>query len=102
MATPFAPLDNATVNIDVSGSTQRVLVSSFGAAQQVRIKNDGTATVWLRAGGVGVNATTSDMPVGAGVTEVLTFAPGEDVPLYIAAIAAGGTGKIYFTPGGGI
>lgn len=60
--------------------------------------NNGTATVWIEFGGTSVAATlASSIPIGPGVTEVLSVSG-----TYVAAIAAGSTGKIYFTPGNGI
>jgi hypothetical protein len=62
--------------------------------------NNGTATAWITFGDNTVTAVaTSGLPVGPGVTEVLTVPI--IAPLYVAAIAAGSTGKIYFTPGMG-
>lgn len=97
---PFRPRPAGTVNIDVSSSSQAVALVESGATQ-VRVMNDGTATAWINWGASGVTATTAaGMPVGPGVTEVITI---YDIgtPLYMAAIAAGSTGKIYFTPGVG-
>lgn len=96
----FAPL-GATVNITVGAASARVAV---GNCDQVRVMNNGTATVWIAFGDGTVTTTTgAGMPVGPGVTEVLS------VPLNlvgaapnIAAIAAGATGIIYFTPGTGL
>jgi hypothetical protein len=102
MSNPFQPCAAATVNIDVSSSSQRVLVAAQDVGLQVRIQNNGTATVWLNAGDSTVTAAlASGFPVGPGVTEVLTFDASAS-GLYIAAIAAAATGKIYFTPGIGI
>lgn len=95
---PFSPAAS-TVNIDVSASSQRVLIGR--GVQNVRIMNDGSATAWLRFGDATVEAAVATgFPVGPGVTEVLN--PAETGDLYVAAIAAGSTGKIHFTPGVGI
>lgn len=97
---PFAPYPAATVNINVSSSTQRVLIGT--SAPCIRIMNNGTATVWVNFGDVTVTAsTTTGMPVGPGVTEVIKY-DGNGGAIYAAAIAAGSTGSIYFTPGLGI
>lgn len=104
MATPrtaFRPLLAATANIDVSSSTGSVSLAVTGK-QQVRVMNNGTATAWINFGpGAATAALATGIPVGPGVTEVLTV---EDLggTLYAAAIAAGSTGKIYFTPGTGL
>lgn len=96
----FRPIAAATVNIDVSSSSQRVIVANANDNIQVRVANDGTATVWLNWGDVTVTAaTTTGYPLAAGAIEVVTLkASGL---LYMAAIAAGSTGKVYATPGFG-
>lgn len=99
---PFTPRPGGTVNIDVSASSQSVLVAADAGVRQVRVMNNGSATVWVDFGPSGVTASaTASFPVGPGVTEVLTSKIG-DGPLYAAAIAAAATGKIYFTPGMGV
>lgn len=98
---PFVP-SGATVNVDVSASSQRIAIES---ATTVRVMNNGTATVWITFGGSTVTATTAaGMPVGPGVTEVLNFdgPTGSNPNRNVAVIAAGATGRIYFTPGIGI
>lgn len=98
---PFVP-SGATVNIDVSSSSQRIAIES---ASQVRVMNNGTATVWIAFGGSTVTTTAAaGMPVGPGVTEVLNFdgPTGANPNRNVAVIAAGATGRIYFTPGIGI
>jgi hypothetical protein len=101
----FAPVDGASKHITIAATTASVLVweGNGGAYVPVRIQNQGTATAWIRAGDSTVVATTSGIPVGAGVTEVLRFqVPIGHSRLYIAAIAAAATGIISFTPGDGI
>lgn len=97
---PFAPTGD-TVNIAVSASSQRVAI---GSCDQVRVMNNGSATVWCMIGDGTVTVTATDgFPVGPGVTEVLSV-PNSligDAP-NVAVIAAGATGSIYFTPGTGI
>ncbi len=95
--TPFQGNTAATVNIDVSSSSQRVQIPNNNSS--VRVMNNGTATVWIAFGDVTVTASlATGIPVGPGVTEVLRLPNAS----YVAAIAAGSTGKIYFTPGEGI
>jgi hypothetical protein len=105
MIKPFQPRHAATVLIDVSSSSQRVQIVTGGCAT-VRVMNNGSATVWLEFGNSSVTASlTTGFPVGPGVTEVLTgsiIGPATNGDLYVAVIAAGSTGKIYFTPGDGI
>lgn len=95
--TPFQGNTAATVNIDVSSSSQRVQIPNNNSS--VRVMNNGTATVWIAFGDVTVTAAlASAMPVPPGAIEVLRLSNAG----YCAAIAAGSTGKIYFTPGEGI
>lgn len=101
MTQPFVPTPNATVNISVSATSQSVLL---GSPTQVRVMNDGTATVWIAFGASSVTTTaTTGFPVPAGAIEVLTVPyPLGSAPIYAAAIAAAASGKVYFTPGAGI
>lgn len=103
MIRSFAPAQEKTLNIDVSATSQRVLIGNTNAPAAIRVMNNGTATVWLNWGGVTVDATVANsLPIGPGVHEVLTFNPHESGLLYIAAIAAGASGRIYFTQGSGL
>ena len=98
---PFKPAAGQTVNIDVSASSQSVQVTATGTSglSQVRIMNNGSATVWIEHGISAPTASlTTSFPVGSGACEVMTLRN----PCFIAAIAAGSTGKVYFTPGEGI
>jgi hypothetical protein len=95
---PFKPLGN-TVNIDVSSSNQSVLVDADGGSDCVRVFNNGTATVWIAFSSnmtAPTAALATGIPIGPGVTEVYGLCI-----VYAAAIAAGSTGKVYFTPGTG-
>lgn len=100
---PFTP--GTTVNIDVSSSAQATaLTGAKGGVTQVRAFNDGTATAWIMFGNSNVASsltTSTGMPVGPNqFTEVLTLPNTGGAP-YASAIAAGATGKIYFTIGEG-
>lgn len=99
---PFVSNPNNTVNINVGAASQAVQLYPEAGTINVRIMNNGTATVWISFGDPNVTATlATGIPIGPGVTEVLTFQDNGNAPLYVAAIAAGATGKIYFTPGRG-
>jgi len=104
MATkPFAPILASTVNIDVSSSSARVAIT--GTTDEVRVMNNGTATAWIEFGNDTVTAAVAtEMPVGPGVTEIINIGKtnANSGALYVAAIAAGSTGKIHFTRGSGI
>lgn len=105
MTHPFCPADAAEATITVSSSSQRVKIKegAGGSLVDVRITNLGTATVWIRAGDVTVTATNARTPIPAGpFCEVLQFPIPATGVLYIAAIAAGSTGNITFTPGDGL
>lgn len=96
--TPFAPATAETKSISVSASSQRVQFGTATNMKQVRVMNNGTATVWIALGDVTVTAAVATgIPIGPGVTEVISTNQ-----TYAAAIAAGATGSIYFTPGVGI
>lgn len=98
---PFSPSPKSTVSITVGAVSAPVKISDDGVLQ-VRVMNNGTATVWIEFGSATLAATVATgMPVGPGVTEVLTI----DIrkgPVWVAAIAAAATGLVYFTPGAGI
>lgn len=99
---PFTPEPAATANISVSASSQNVALGIPRGPRQVRVMNNGTATAWVNFGLAGVTAAVATgIPIGPGVTEVLTL-PDFGGPAFAAAIAAGATGSIYFTPGVGI
>lgn len=102
---PFTPEAAKTVNIDVADTTANVKIwdgEKPVRTGSVRIYNDGSATAWINFGSSSVTATTTTgMPVASGVTEVVEVND-NGVDLYVAAIAAGATGKIYFTPGEGV
>lgn len=96
----FSP-GSTTVNIDVGAASARVALTSSRGKVQVRVMNNGSATAWIAFGDSTVTvALASGMPVGPGQTAGFTLP--DSGPLYAAAIAAGSTGKIYFTPGSGI
>lgn len=105
-ARAFAPDAAATVNINVNSSSQssqsiQLTTSATSDNVQVRVMNDGTVTVWVAFGGSAVTAANmADIPVGAGAVEVFNLP--KAASQYAAAIAAGSTGKIYFTTGRGL
>ena len=97
----FKPAPASTVNINVSGSSQRVAIAAR-AGGTIRVMNNGTATVWIDFGSPSVTAAlATGVPIGPGVIEVMEC-PDVGSAINVAAIAAGATGSIYFTPGEGI
>lgn len=100
---PFRPVPAGTVSIDVSDTSQSVSLGIGASADAIRVMNDGSATVWINFGDADVEADSAkDIPVGPGVVELVSAQNNDGSLLYVAAIAAGATGKIYFTPGIGI
>ena len=94
---PSAP----TVSIAVSAATQPLALGPATGATQVRVVNDGTATVWVAFGVTGVTVTLANgMPVRSGDTVGFTISGGVGAP-FAAVIAAGATGSVYFTLGTG-
>jgi hypothetical protein len=97
----FRAANNATVNIAVSASTQRVQVTNQNGRLQVAVANPGTATVFIAFGDSTITAsTTASMPILAGSVRGFTVDAPDGGALYAAAI--GTSGSIYFTPGTGI
>lgn len=90
-----------TESIAVSAASQSI---NLERGDQVRVMNNGSATVWIRFGASGVTVTTANgIPVPAGAIEVFSVTPGlASADLHVAVIAAAATGSIYFTPGDGI
>jgi hypothetical protein len=100
----FEPVAASTVQINVSASNQRVqLGNNSGISHKrnrtIRVFNEGSATVWIEFGidNTIAAAVATGMPVPAGAVEVFTGISAN----YVAAIAAGATGKVYFTAGDG-
>lgn len=98
-------LIGSPVEIDVSTSSQLIQVGHSltpFSIQQVRIVNDGTATAWIRGGEAGVTVSTTaaqsdtGVRVTSGAIEVQSYKVGGSGDLWIAARAAGATGKIEF------
>jgi hypothetical protein len=92
----FSP-GKKTVNIDVSSSSQNVQISAARGKQQVVVFNDGSATAWIAFGSDNTVAATlaSGMPIASKLAGVVTV--GDGAEMWVAAIAAGATGKIYST-----
>lgn len=97
----FRAQQDATKKITVGAASANVLVGDTPTS--LRVVNDGSATVWIKFGSdnsVAADAT-NDIPVKAGAREVFSLPYPVTGQLYVAAIAAGATGDIYFTPGEG-
>jgi hypothetical protein len=90
-----------TESISVSASSQAL---NLERGDQVRVMNNGSATVWIRFGASGVTVTAANgMPIPPGAIEVFSVPMNlVNADVYVAAIAAGATGSIYFTPGDGL
>ncbi len=92
-----------TISLAASSVTGRAELTSRNPPA-VRVINNGTVVVFVRAGDVTVTATTSDLPILPGAIEVFDFshsgAQGGMVT-HIAGITASGTATVYFTCGAG-
>lgn len=98
---PFAAIPASGKKITVSASSQRTVLDTRGTKNQIRVANLGTDTVWIEFGDSAVTASmTTGIPIPAGRVEILSSNPTAD--LYVAVIAAGATGDIWFNIGEGI
>jgi hypothetical protein len=102
---PFCPLAGATVSLAAGASSTPVALEGLPAGQvQVRIHNAGTEVAFVAFGGSDVAAQSgADLPLPAGIVEVLTLDnPQRDPITHAAAITASGSATLYFTPGQGL
>jgi hypothetical protein len=94
----------ATVSLAVTTASASVALT--GAAgkgkQQVRLYNAGTALIFYKIGASGVAAAVTDVPLPAGMVEVITVLDAGGSARFIAAIAGTGTATLYATVGQGI
>lgn len=98
----FEAMNAATVNISVGAGSANVLVENFSGCNCVRVFNDGTATAWIDFGGSTVAATlAASIPIATKTSHIFAVPASSASTVYAAAIAAGATGSIYFTPGNG-
>ncbi|TAJ70707.1 MAG: hypothetical protein EPO51_16595 [Phenylobacterium sp.] len=100
----FMPVDNATVTVSVSTSSQPGAIKSRPTgAFQLRLHNSLAGLVFYRVGDSGVQATAADVPLPAGAVEVITVKNSDSRPdTHIAFIAASGAGAVYASTGNGI
>lgn len=99
---PFSP-SSTTVNISVGASTANVKLTNQRGEVQVRVVNNGSATAWIAFGDSNVAATlAASAPMPPASIDIFTVVAPYSGDLYVAAIAAGATGVVYFTPGAGI
>lgn len=100
----FEPDAGSTKKITVSSASQSVSLPTRAGRNQVRIFNNGTATVWVAIGAAGGSVTLANgMPIGPNqFTEVVSVTAPNSTALSAYAIAAAATGDIYFTVGGGL
>ena len=99
-----AAVQTITTTVTTAAGSTRSAAAIFSGTgyRQVRVFNEGTATVWIEFGGSQVAAVnTADMPIAAGATEIFTV-PAVDGGTWVAVWAAGATGNVYFTPGSGM
>ncbi len=94
---PFMPKGN-TVNLSVTGSSQRVAVTRSGMGiQSIRVTNIGTQTIFLNIGNSTVtSATTTGFPVLANTVETFML---DKESTHVAAIAGAVGSTLYVTTG---
>lgn len=102
MARSFKPYQTALLS--VSASSASVLIPQTNDIQKhVRIANNGSVAAYIKCGGAGVAATTSDLVVLPGTVELfyVDAVPGVDNANenYVAAITASGTTSLNITSG---
>lgn len=98
----FRPTAKASNFIAVNAGSQSIKLTDDTGDISIAVVNLGTAPAWISFGGSSVTANmTQDIPVAAGSTRGFTAQAPAGGSLYVAAIAAGATGNIWFTPGVG-
>lgn len=99
MTYPAEPLAAKTVAITIADSSDSVELP--GGYSNWLVTNLATETVYLALGGEEVAATasaTGNLPIPAGVVQMLTIRSPVEGGLYAAAIGTGSTGSLAFTP----
>lgn len=108
MAIAFQPTPGTTVAVTTSTTSARAAIKgdpvSPNTRMQFLVSNEGTTTAFVRFGDSTVTATETDTPVLGGRQQVFSVSTPDGVTdgVYVAAIAASGTGKVYATAGVGI
>lgn len=101
----FEPDQDQVVRWTVAATSEakRICSGTPGQRVQVRLVNNGTEPVHIKAGEDDeVAALATDMTVLAGVTEVLTYPIAANGFLYLAVIGSGATGTFEATGGRGL
>lgn len=91
----FAP-GEATVSATAGVASARLTLDQFACV--VRMRQAGTAECYIKFGDSTVVATTADMPVASGSTELFT----KGGATHVAFITASGTALVSFTNGEGM
>lgn len=91
----FAPA-GATVSATAGTTSARLTLDQFSSV--VRMRQAGTAECYIKFGDSTVVATTADMPVASGSTELFT----KGSTTHVAFITSSGTALISFTNGEGL
>ncbi len=95
----FFPAEKATQKIAATTVSASATLDQYSNA--VRVYNPGPNIARIRfsgPGGSAVAATTNDMPIGVGVTEIFT----KGDATFVTAICDTGTAAIEFTAGEGV
>lgn len=98
--TPLSPGATVSISVTSAASAATALGLTFTPASnsgaQVMVTNTGSNTAFITFGGSTVAATTSGIPIPAGVVEVFTV---NQYMTYVSAITASSTTTVYFTVG---
>lgn len=92
----FMPNGQVSVSATATITSARLALDQYSNA--VRLRQAGTAEVYIQFGDSTVTATTSHMPVGSGSTELFS----KGAATHVAFITAAGTASLTFTSGEGI
>jgi hypothetical protein len=92
---PFTP--GPTLPLAV-GTTSTAVQLTGGAA--VEVSNTGSATMFIKLGGAGVAAATTDYPIPAGQAKLIGRDPNNQT--WLAAVTASGSTTGYVTTGEGM
>lgn len=102
---PFRPTPSGTLNVAVAASSTSPLklTGDQDGPTTIRVMNDGSATAWIEFGGSAVTASlTTSFPVPTKGVEKFTVQAMSAGGVWVATIAAGATGNVYFSLGTGL
>ncbi len=95
----FSPTAATTTLSASTTSANGALAGDTTVASSIRVYNGSTAVAFIKYGSGAQTATSADLPVAPGATEIFNIGPSVD---NVAAILSTGTGNVYVTRGGGL